>query len=280
MSKLTYISLFSSAGVGCYGFKQEGFECIATCELIEQRLNVQKANKKCKYESGYIAGDLTNGETKEKLFAEIKKWKNKEELQSVDVVVATPPCQGMSTANYKKGDETKRNSLVVEAISIIKKVNPKIFIFENVQAFLKTTCTDISGENITIKESIDRNLADDYYIYAKVINFKDFGVPSSRPRTIVIGTRKDYLHFSPLNIFPLRRNEITVRQAIGDLQPLQYGEISQDDVYHFFREYPRYMEEWIAHIGEGDSAFSNPEEYKPYKIVDGKKEILKGVWVR
>ena len=38
MSKLTYISLFSSAGVGCYGFTQEGFECIATCELIEQRL--------------------------------------------------------------------------------------------------------------------------------------------------------------------------------------------------------------------------------------------------
>lgn len=276
MSKLTYISLFSSAGVGCYGFKQEGFDCIATCELIEQRLNVQKANKKCKYESGYIAGDLTKDETKEKLFAEIKKWEKKEELQSVDVVVATPPCQGMSTANYKKGDETKRNSLVVEAISIIKKVNPKIFIFENVQAFLKTSCTDISGENITIKESIDRNLADDYYVYAKVINFKDFGVPSSRPRTIVIGTRKDYLHFSPLNIFPLRRNEITVRQAIGDLEPLEYGQISHEDVYHFFREYPRYMEEWIAHIGEGDSAFSNPDEYKPYKIVNGQRELLKG----
>lgn len=31
---LTYISLFSSAGVGCYGFKQEGFECVATNEII------------------------------------------------------------------------------------------------------------------------------------------------------------------------------------------------------------------------------------------------------
>lgn len=27
----TYISLFSSAGVGCYGFKENGYECIATC---------------------------------------------------------------------------------------------------------------------------------------------------------------------------------------------------------------------------------------------------------
>ena len=34
MSKLTYISLFSSAGVGCYGFKTEGFECVATNEQL------------------------------------------------------------------------------------------------------------------------------------------------------------------------------------------------------------------------------------------------------
>lgn len=38
---LTYISLFSCAGVGCFGFKKAGFECIATNELIERRLNVQ-----------------------------------------------------------------------------------------------------------------------------------------------------------------------------------------------------------------------------------------------
>ena len=43
---LTYISLFSCAGVGCFGFKKAGFECIATNELIERRLNVQKFNKK------------------------------------------------------------------------------------------------------------------------------------------------------------------------------------------------------------------------------------------
>ena len=35
----TYISLFSSAGVGCYGFKQERFHCLATVELLERRLN-------------------------------------------------------------------------------------------------------------------------------------------------------------------------------------------------------------------------------------------------
>ncbi len=273
--KLTYISLFSSAGVGCYGFKKEDYECIATCELLEPRLEIQKANKKCKYNSGYIAGDLATTEIKNRLFAEVEMWRQDENLQSVDVIVATPPCQGMSTANYKKGDESKRNSLVVEAISIIKQIRPKIFVFENVKAFMKTACTDLDGSIVPISESIKKNLGDDYHIYARVINFRDYGVPSSRPRTIVIGTGKDYIHFSPLNIFPLQEKTITVRQAIGDLQSLEYGEMS-DDVYHSFREYPKYMEEWISHIAEGESAFNNADEYKPYKMVDGKKVVLRG----
>lgn len=272
---MTYISLFSSAGVGCYGFKKENFECIATCELLKPRLEVQRANNKCKYDSGYIAGDLTTDEVKRQLFDEVDLWRANEGIQNVDVVVATPPCQGMSTANYKKGDESKRNSLVVEAISIIKTLRPRVFVFENVRAFLKTECTDLDGAVLPIRESINKNLGENYHIYARVINFKDHGVPSSRPRTLVIGTRKDCLHISPLNIFPLRESETTVRQAIGDLPSLSFGEMS-DDIYHFFREYPRYMEEWISHINEGESAFQNADEYKPYKIVDGEKIVLKG----
>ena len=42
MKKLGYVSLFSSAGVGCYGFKQHNFECVATTEIIDRRLNIQK----------------------------------------------------------------------------------------------------------------------------------------------------------------------------------------------------------------------------------------------
>jgi len=61
---LTYISLFSSAGVGCYGFKLNGFECIATNELLTKRLKIQAFNNKCKYESGYIDGDITKQEVK------------------------------------------------------------------------------------------------------------------------------------------------------------------------------------------------------------------------
>lgn len=82
---LTYISLFSSAGVGCFGFKKEGYNCIATNELLEKRMKIQRINNKCKYQTGYIVGDIRKDEIKEKIYNEIKIWNDK-----VDVIIATP----------------------------------------------------------------------------------------------------------------------------------------------------------------------------------------------
>ena len=280
-NKFTYISLFSSAGVGCYGFKMNGFECVATNELLRPRIDVQRANKKCKYDTGYIQGDITQQETKDKLFEEIDTWRKNEGLEQIDVVFATPPCQGMSTVNYKKNDhEQIRNSLVVEAIKIIKQIHPKIFVFENVRAFLTSICTDISGEDMLIKDSIFKNLSEDYNIYCKVINFKDFGVPSSRPRTLVIGTSKGISQLSPLNIFPTRQKEITLREAIGEFPRLQFGEKDSSDPLHFARPFPVHQIEWIQDLKEGQSAFDKPVEKQPYKIDEnGQRVVLKGAYM-
>ena len=277
----TYISLFSSAGVGCYGFKLEGFECVATNELLEPRIAVQKANHKCKYESGYICGDATSKETHQRIFDEIERWRKQEGLRQVDVVFATPPCQGMSTANYKKTDhEQVRNSLVVQAIKIIKEIKPKVFVFENVRAFMKSICTDLSGEDMLIRESIFKNLADDYNIYWKVINFMDYGVPSSRPRTLVIGTSKQLVHVTPLQLFPTRQKEILLKDSIGGFPRLDYCEKDKNDPFHFARPFPEYMLDWIKDLKEGETAFDNPDDRKPYSIdKDGNKVVNKGAYM-
>lgn len=270
----TYISLFSSAGVGCYGFKMEDFECIATNELIERRLNVQKANKKCKYPSGYICGDVTSDETKALLYAEIDLWKRKEKIKSVDVVIATPPCQGMSVANHKKSDtEIIRNSLVVESIKIIKAIHPKFFVFENVPAFMKTICTDIDGVDKPIAEAIRNNLGPEYSYISRIINFKNYGACSSRTRTVVIGVSKEYAdEVSPFELYPEMVKERTLREVIGDMKSLkEFGEIDPDDIYHAFRVYPKHMREWIKDLKEGESAFDNPDDSKkPHQVIDGK----------
>ena len=269
---LTYISLFSSAGVGCFGFKIAGFECVATNELIQRRLEIQKFNHKCKYESGYLCGDITKDETKEQLFSQIDLWKTKENLKRVDVLIATPPCQGMSVANHKKAEnEIIRNSLVVESIKIIKEVNPKFFIFENVPAFMRTICTDIDGKEKSISNAIENNLGNQYSYISRIINFKNYGACSSRQRTLVIGVSKGFAdEISPLELYPEIQEEKTLRQVIGNLKSLEFGEIDKTDFYHAFRVYPEHMRNWIHDLKEGESAFDNADiENRPHQIKDG-----------
>jgi len=269
---LTYISLFSSAGVGCFGFKQNGFECIATNEILTKRLKIQVFNNKCKYETGYLDGDISTLEIKNKLFTEIKKWQTEHKISEPDVIVATPPCQGMSVANHKKNEELTRNSLVVESIKITKEVNPKSFIFENVRAFLNTTCTDIDGQEKSIEDAIKLNLGGHYNILFKVVNFKDYGSNSSRTRTLVIGVRKDLQNISPYDIFPVKQKPKTLRKLFTELEVLnEMGKISENDILHSFREYNINMLPWIETIKEGQSAFQNTEENRiPHQIKDGK----------
>lgn len=269
---LTYISLFSCAGVGCFGFKKAGFECIATNELIERRLNVQKFNNKCKYESGYICDDITTDETKDKIFAEIKKWE-KLGNDRVDVLVATPPCQGMSVANHKKAEnEIVRNSLVVESIHLIQNINPRFFIFENVAAFMKTGCTAPDGTIKAIGDVIYEELSDKYIIVSRILNFKNYGSNSSRTRTVVIGVSKEMSEYvAPIELYPTYVEEMTLRQVIGNMPKLKWGEICPTDFYHAFRTYPEEMRCWIHDLKEGECAFDNKDELKrPHKVVDGK----------
>jgi DNA (cytosine-5)-methyltransferase 1 len=272
----TYISLFSSAGVGCFGFKQKNFECIATNEILTKRLKIQTYNNKCKYFSGYLDGDISTIEIKDKLFSEIKLWKEKHNIKDPDVVIATPPCQGMSVANHKKNNEKSRNSLVIESIKITKKVLPKFFIFENVRAFLKTICTDIDGIDKTINEAINLNLGGNYNILSKIINFKDYGSNSSRTRTLVIGVRKDLQNISPYDIFPKKKQAKTLRQLISDLPILKnMGEVS-DDIFHSYREFDKRMLPWIENLKEGQSAFENTDpERIPHRIINGIKILNK-----
>lgn len=197
-----------------------------------------------------------------------------EKLKRVDVVIATPPCQGMSVANHKKKEqEIIRNSLVVESIKIIKKVRPRFFVLENVPAFMKTICTDIDGVNKPISEAIQNNLGGFYSYIAQLINFKNYGACSSRQRTVVIGVANDYAdEISPMELFPDFVEEKTLRDVIGGLPALkEFGEIDHTDIYHSFRMYPEHMREWIMDLDEGESAFDNEDDKKKtHQIKDGK----------
>ncbi len=259
---LTYISLFSGAGVGCYGLLEEGFECVATNEILEKRLNIQRINRKCKLDESYISGNIKKPEIKEKILKQIGFYSKKFGNDRVDLVIATPPCQGMSVANHKKkNDEIKRNSLVIESVDLIKQIKPRFFILENVPSFYKTGCIDKNDNLLEIGSMIEQNLSGDYMLYDEVINFKNFGANSSRTRTLVIGVCKEFKDFtSALEFFPDFKQEKTLKEVIGSLKPLTWGEYDSTDFYHSFRTYPKHMQEWIKDLKEGQSAFENVQD--------------------
>ena len=266
---MNYVSLFSSAGVGCFGLKMEGFECVATTELIERRLNIQVVNNKCKYDNGYVLGDITDEIVKGKLYSSIEYYKDKENVRDIDVVIFTAPCQGMSVANHKKNDGTiEKNSLVVEALEIVKKIKPKFFIAENVRAFMNTKCIDHGSEK-KIEDAFSDWLSEDYVYESKIINFKNFGANSSRTRTLVIGIRKDFESSIEISkLFPQEEPEKTLKEVIGHLPSLNImGEINEEDIYHNFKKYRTDMRNWIHDLKEGESAFDNKDPLKrPHKI--------------
>lgn len=268
---LTYLSLFSGAGIGCHGLDAEGFTCVATAEILPRRLEIQRFNGKCKLESGYISDDISLASTHAKLHEEMKKW-GIDSPCDLDFLIATPPCQGMSVCNHKKRDEMPRNSLIVSAIRLVAEFRPKIFLFENTALFLKTPCTIASGQDMPIGEAINSSLGDAYHITARRINLKNYGCPSSRTRTLVVGTAK-HLWFSPLSIFPDWTPEVTLRDVIGDLPPLtEFGEIDKNDIYHSFKPYSAHMRKWISGLREGQGAFDQRALSKrPHRIVDGKR---------
>ncbi len=269
---MTYVTLFSSAGVGCHGFKMEGYRCIATNEKLERRMQVQRCNHKCEYDSGYIVGDITSDAIKQRIYDEIRRWKRKGN-DRVDVIVATPPCQGISVINHKKNEkEINRNSLVVESVEIIRQIKPRVFIFENVMAFQKTLCIAPDGRTMQIGEYVREILGKDYIISGRILNFMNYGSNSSRTRTLMIGVDKEYRNnITPYDLYPEFRSEKTLREVIFDLPRLEWGEICADDFYHAFRTYKPEMRAWIHDLKEGESAFDNDiPEKRPHKVINGK----------
>lgn len=270
MRPYTYVSLFSSAGVGCFGFKEEKFDCVLTNELVERRMEVQKCNVKCSDPRGYLCGDITDLEVQKYALNYINEYKKNKKIEDIDVVIATPPCQGMSVANHKKAkDEIIRNSLVLEAIHLISKIKPKVFIFENVAAFMNTKCGK-EGEERKISQAIQEELENLYDFQSQVINFKDYGANSSRSRCLVIGVRKD----TSLNVeklMPSKEKPKMMRDLIYHLPRLHImGEIDPNDIYHNFKAYKPHMRDWIKDLKPGENAFNNVDPLKrPHQIKDG-----------
>jgi len=102
-----------------------------------------------------------------------------------ELIVGGPPCQGFSALGKRRPDDP-RNLLWREYLRVVKTVQPKIFVLENVSRFLK------SDQFADLKAATDKNgKFREYELAVKVVNAADYGIPQARRRAIVIATHRD-----------------------------------------------------------------------------------------
>ncbi len=107
----------------------------------------------------------------------------------VDLFVGGSPCQSFSIMGHQRGLEDTRGTLFYDFARLVKEIEPKVFIYENVQGMLKH-----DGGN-TWKVIHDTFLSLGYKIYYKLLDAKDYGIPQTRRRVFVVGFKEDVKEF-------------------------------------------------------------------------------------
>ena len=197
LSKPTVISLFT-CGMGMdLGFEKAKFQTVYANDITKFACNTIKKNRP---EIPCDEGDITEISSKEIL------RKSNYKKGEIDVVIGGPPCQSFSTAGMRKGLEDKRGMALLEFIRVIRDVQPKIFVFENVpglksiskkhvsfydrMALDKKTLTSDQKYGSLFEEILNEfKKIKNYNFEWKILNSADYGVPQKRKRLILIGSR-------------------------------------------------------------------------------------------
>lgn len=269
------VSLFSSSGIGDLGLKENKINTVIGCELLKERMELFQRNYP---EAICFQGDIW------KLKDEIVKSYKDNFNEPPFLVIATPPCQGMSSNgmgkmlnDYRRGVRPKmdsRNRLIIPAIEIIKQLEPEWIILENVANMVNTLILDQKDQLINIIDYIRRELGDIYVGTPQVIDVADYGVPQHRRRLLTVLSKNnnakkvfakkgtllpDPTHSETDTIFT--KHWITLREAIGNLPKLRAEKgANVDEEFNKLHKVPVLDEKkiwWIDNTPEGQTAFNN-----------------------
>ena len=200
MSRPIGIDLFAGAGGMSLGFEQAGFDIAAAVEIDPIHCATHEYNFPHTETICASVIDLTGEEIRRR---------SKLGSQDVDVVFGGAPCQGFSLMGKRAFDDP-RNHLVFHYVRIVKELNPKYCVFENVKGLTLGQHAQFLSELI---EALD-NAGYDVLTPYQVLNAADYGVPQDRRRLFLIGTRKD---LKAPQYPTVNSSRTTVWDAIGDL---------------------------------------------------------------
>ncbi len=196
----TSIDLFAGCGGLTRGLEGAGFECIAFNEINKDAadsfsLNFPKAIR--------LDGDIRKAVSDEIIDTVILPLVGE---QGVDLVCGGPPCQGFSGIGHRRSFKVEKediptNHLFQEMIRVIERIQPKAFLFENVQGLLSSKWNS-SGEKGEIFRDVWKAFSSikGYTAQPSLLHAYGFGVPQNRPRVMIMGIRDDILSSTDASI--------------------------------------------------------------------------------
>lgn len=206
------LDLFCGAGGLSWGLdKNPYFITTVALDLDEKAANTFKKNMPY---AKVVIGDITAPEIKEKIIDLAKQT-------GVNMIVGGPPCQGYSMKGKKMGLRDPRNFLFREYLELVERLQPAVFVIENVKGLLLSENGWFKNEIIQAIENLG------YNVRYGVLNASDFGVPQARERAIFICSK-----YMPISLpTPIIAPKTTVRDAISDLAYLESSEGAFEQEY-------------------------------------------------
>lgn len=175
MKSFNVISTFSGGGGSSLGYMQARGKALLAVEYDDHAAQTYQENFP---ETPLYHGDIQHlsGEQVCQL-ANIKP-------RELDIFDGSPPCQGFSTAGKRIFHDT-RNQLFKEYVRLLRYLQPKTFVMENVSGMVK------GKMKLIFVECLKELKASGYKVKARLLNAACYGVPQARKRLIFIGVRDD-----------------------------------------------------------------------------------------
>jgi DNA (cytosine-5)-methyltransferase 1 len=259
-----YIDLFAGCGGLSLGLKKAGWQGLFAVEKSSDAFETLKHNLIDAPESHFDWPEWLQKtpHTLEQVIKDhsedLKSYRNK-----VDLIAGGPPCQGFSTVGKRNSDDP-RNKLYKSYLKFVELVQPKMVLLENVRGIQYKFLDGETGraKKTPHSEIIKKALGKNYHVTSDVIYAKDFGVPQTRPRYILIGIRKEVENWTPIETLnPIEalkesreaflrsknvsKTVITAREALSDLH-------REGSKLIACQEYPRFQQ---GHYGKQYSLY-------------------------
>ena len=189
-----FASLYCGTGGLDLGFISAGFRCIAAFDADPTAVDTYNRN---------LSSHATTVDLRSPHAQVINA------LKTADIILAGPPCQGFSTAGRNDPGDT-RNLHLQRLAELISESRANIVLIENVKGLLAPK----NSEHLTRCIAILQHSG--FSVHYKLFDLSDYGVPQSRERVIIIGSRR----VGPITLESMpKRRKRNLRDAIGHLLP-------------------------------------------------------------